>query len=90
VLQPGPTYTLTSGTGAVLPTVTWAAERQLQRGDAQPIHDRDEDQSDGDVHRAPASAAYQSAFTVASTTNSSASRRMREWGVLQRRPDPTR
>src|SRR5207245_2623264 len=68
----GPTYTMTSGTGSCTSTVTWAADDNDTAATRSQTTTADKINPTVMFTGAPASAAYLSSFTVASTTNSSA------------------
>src|SRR5204862_105921 len=65
-------YTLTSGTGTCTSTVTWAADDNYTGATRSQTTTAEKIAPTVTFTGAPASAAYHSAFTVASTTNSSA------------------
>src|SRR5207253_2138134 len=65
-------YTMTSGTGSCTSTVTWAADANYTGATRTQTTTAQKITPTVTFTGAPASAAYQSAFTVASTTNSSA------------------
>src|SRR5207237_701679 len=67
------TYTMTSGTGSCTATVTWAADDNYTGATRSQTTTAEKITPTVTFTGAPASAAYQSAFTVASSTNSSAS-----------------
>src|SRR5947208_949701 len=69
----GPTYTMTSGTGTCTSTVTWAADASYNAATRSQTTTAEKITPTVTFTGAPASAAYQSTFTVASSTNSSAS-----------------
>src|SRR5437867_5733242 len=66
-------YTMTSGTGSCTATVTWAADDNYTGATRSQTTTADKINPTVTFTGAPASAAYQSAFTMASSTNSSAS-----------------
>src|SRR5437762_394069 len=66
-------YTMTSGTGSCTATVTWAADDNYTAATRSQTTTAEKITPTVTFTGAPASAAYQSAFTVASSTNSSAS-----------------
>src|SRR5204863_296382 len=69
----GPTYTMTSGTGSCTSSVTWAADANYTGATRSQTTTAQKVNPTVTFTGAPASAAYQSTFAVASTTNSSAS-----------------
>src|SRR5207237_9258939 len=69
----GTTYTMTSGTGSCTSTVTWAADANYTAATRSQTTTAEKINPTVTFTGAPASAAYLSTFTVASTTNSSAS-----------------
>src|SRR5207247_2238225 len=69
----GPTYTMTSGTGSCTSSVTWAADDNYTGATRSQTTTAEKITPTVTFTGAPASAAYLSTFTVASTTNSSAS-----------------
>src|SRR5438552_7157632 len=66
-------YTMTSGTGSCAATVTWAADDNYTGATRSQTTTAEKITPTVTFTGAPASAAYQSAFTVASSTNSTAS-----------------
>src|SRR5436305_11867700 len=66
-------YTMTSGTGTCTSTVTWAADANYNGATQSQTRTAARREGKETCTGAPASAEYQSTFTVASTTNSSAS-----------------
>src|SRR5207237_573121 len=68
----GPTYTMTSGTGTCTSTVTWAADASYNAATRSQTTTAEKITPTVTFTGAPASAAYQSTFTVASTPNISA------------------
>src|SRR5436309_339497 len=69
----GPAYTMTSGTGSCTATVTWAAHDNYTGATRSQTTTAEKITPTVTFTGAPSSAAYQSAFTVASSTNSTAS-----------------
>ncbi len=69
----GPTYTMTSGTGSCTSTVTWAADDNYTGATRSQTTTAAKIDPTVTFTGAPASAAYQSTFTLATTTNSSTS-----------------
>src|SRR5213078_3670919 len=65
-------YTMTSGTGSCTSTVTWAADDNYTGATRSQTTTAEKINPIVTFTGAPASAAYHSSFTVASTTNSSA------------------
>src|SRR5207247_11363300 len=65
------TYTMTSGTGSCTSTVTWAADPNYNGATRSQTTTATKIDPTVTFTGAPASAAYQSTFTVTSTTNSS-------------------
>src|SRR6266403_1631603 len=68
----GPTFTITSGTGSCTSTVTWAADANYNGATLSQSTTATKISPTVTFTGAPASAAYQSTFAVAGTTNSSA------------------
>src|SRR5207244_6271992 len=68
----GATYTMTSGTATCAATVTWAPDADYNGATLSQSTTATKIDPTVTFTGAPASAAYQSTFTVASTTNSSA------------------
>src|SRR3989440_3294591 len=69
----GPTFTMTSGTGSCTATVTWAADANYTGATRSQTTTAEKITPTVTFTGAPANAAYQSAFTVASSTNSTTS-----------------
>src|SRR5207237_1225728 len=69
----GPAYTMTSGTGSCASTVTWAADANFYGATLNQSTTATKISPTVTFTGAPGSAGYRSTFTVASTTNSSAS-----------------
>src|SRR5207245_5368645 len=69
----GASYTMTSGTATCTSTVTWAADASYTAATRSQTTTAEKIGPTVTFSGAPASAAYQSAFTVACSTNSSAS-----------------
>src|SRR5439155_11640348 len=69
----GPAYTMTSGTGNCTATVTWAADDNYTGATRTQTTTAEKITPNVTFTGAPATAAYQGTFTVASSTNSSAS-----------------
>src|SRR5205823_13307872 len=76
-------YTLTSGTGTCTATVTWAADDNYTGATRTQTTTADKIAPTVTFTGAPASAAYLGSFTVASTTNSSATRSEEHTSELQ-------
>src|SRR5204862_10341 len=74
-------YTMISGTGSCTATVTWAADDNYTGATRSQTTTAEKITPTVTFSGAPASAAYQSTFTVASSTNSSASRAYASGGV---------
>src|SRR5207253_155350 len=66
-------YTMTSGTGSCTATVTWAADDNYTGATRSQTTTAEKISPTVTFAGAPTNAAYQSTFTVASTTNSTAS-----------------
>jgi len=83
-------YTMISGTGSCTATVTWAADANYNGATRSQTTAAEKINPTVTFTGAPASAAYHSVFTVASTTNSSASPVYTSGGVCSNLGRPTR
>ena len=78
----GTTLTMTSGTGSCAMTAKWATNNNYLAASATQTTTAAKVAPEGDLHRRPATAPYQSTFTVVATSNSGITPAITAGGVL--------